>query len=149
MTKFLTTSVFIGLFALCSFSQDQPCDENTLLAVPDVFVIEEADILSFQANVLDNDIINVDDFYVNPHGVPPCFVLSEEGIISISPDADPTFILEECCGTHFFWYTLISEGYQCQRSEAMPSNKTDWNEQQNELRRKTKKRLGYATLLDV
>lgn len=114
MIKFLTTSVFIGLASLFSFSQDQPCNENTLLAVPDVFVIEEADILSFQANVLDNDIINVDDFYVNPHGVPPCFVLSDEGIISISPDADPTFILEECCGNHFFWYTLISEGFQCQ-----------------------------------
>ncbi|MDG2208509.1 MAG: PKD domain-containing protein, partial [Flavobacteriales bacterium] len=114
MTKFLATSVFIGLFSLFSFSQDQPCNENTILAVPDVFVIEEADILSFQANVLDNDIINVDDFYVNPHGVPPCFVLSDDGIISISPNADPTFVLEECCGTHFFWYTLITEGFECQ-----------------------------------
>ena len=87
------------------------CDPDVLLAVDDTYVIQESDLPTFGASLLDNDIINVDVFSVSVEGLPPCFA-HEEGsgfIFYAGGSADGN----SCCGTFTFTYSLQSPNSGC------------------------------------
>jgi len=59
------------------------CDPDVLLAVDDTYVIQESDLPLFTENLLDNDIINIDQFAVVIENMPPCFA-HDGGVIFYS-----------------------------------------------------------------
>ena len=80
------------------------CDPDVLLAVDDHYIIQEADLPSFTANLLNNDIIGMDAF-VSIEGLPPCFQAEQAtGYIFYTGSADGS----SCCGTFNFVYTLLT-----------------------------------------
>ena len=80
------------------------CDPDVLLAVDDNYIIQEADLPSFTANLLNNDIIGMDAF-VSIEGLPPCFQAEQgTGYIFYAGSADGS----SCCGTFNFVYTLLT-----------------------------------------
>ena len=85
------------------------CDPDVLQAVDDFYVIQEADLPSFTANLLSNDIIGM-DAGVFIEGMPPCFAAEQgTGFIFYQGQADGT----SCCGEFEFVYTLLAGDLQC------------------------------------
>ena len=85
------------------------CDPDVLQAVDDFYVIQEADLPSFTANLLSNDVIGM-DAGVFIEGMPPCFGAEQgTGFIFYQGQADGT----SCCGEFEFVYTLLAGDIQC------------------------------------
>lgn len=85
------------------------CDPDVLLAVDDTYVIQESDLPLFTENLLDNDIINIDQFAVVIENMPPCFAHDGGVIFYSGGSADGT----GCCGTFTFPYTLQAPNSAC------------------------------------
>ncbi len=64
------------------------CDPDVLLAVDDTYVIQESDLPLFTENLLDNDIINIDQFAVVIENMPPCFAHDGGCLLYTSDAAD-------------------------------------------------------------
>ncbi|MGB1072697.1 MAG: PKD domain-containing protein [Flavobacteriales bacterium] len=92
-------------------SQTNPdCDPDQLQTFDDTYYVDEADLTSFEENVTNNDVINVE--YNISMDVPPCFAQSIEGtgkIIYVGPGPNGG----DCCGTFTFTYTLYSGDLAC------------------------------------
>jgi PKD repeat protein len=87
----------------------QGCDPDILMAYPDNYVIDEADLSSFSADLLLNDLIGVDSYFIEALQVPPCFA-TDGGMVFYVGSADGS----PCCGEFNFHYTIYTEqGIPC------------------------------------
>ncbi|MDG2425405.1 MAG: PKD domain-containing protein [Flavobacteriales bacterium] len=75
------------------------------MAYDDNYVIDEADLPSFYENLLANDIIGVDAYFIEALEVPPCFTVWEDGTVFYVGNADGS----PCCGEFNFQYTIYTE----------------------------------------
>ena len=86
------------------------CEPGYFEAVDDYFEIALEEISSTTYNVLDNDFIAVDYWELIASDMPPCFNVNQDGTVEINSSSaagDGTGM--ECCGEHFFTYTLLGE----------------------------------------
>ena len=112
MAKSLFLSILLLLLIPTTiFSQVlEACESEYVQAIDDYFEVTIDDISTWVDNVIDNDVIAVDYWELIAADLPPCISLDLDGTIEInssSPTGDGSSL--DCCGEHFFTYTLIGE----------------------------------------
>ncbi|MBV42097.1 MAG: hypothetical protein CL834_03600, partial [Crocinitomicaceae bacterium] len=113
MAKSLFLSILLlPLIPTTTFSQVQDaCEPGYFQAVDDYFEIELDQAANASFNVIDNDFIAADYWELIAADLPPCISLDLiNGTVEInssSPTGDGSSL--DCCGEHYFSYTLIGE----------------------------------------
>ena len=104
----------LSLCVVCSNAFSQAvldCNPDFFQAVDDTYTIDEADLPQFNANLLSNDVIDLDLDGVAVEGLPSCFGVEQgTGFIFYSGgNGDGS----DCCGIFTFSYKIFSADLVC------------------------------------
>lgn len=100
----LILSLLFSSFQASGQGPGQGCDPDVLMANADNYVIDEADLPSFSADLLLNDIIGVDAYFIEALELPSCFAVEGSMVYYVgNADGSP------CCGEFNFQYTIYTD----------------------------------------